>query len=198
MTYAYLRRGMLAAMAAALIVLGLTACGSSATTSTSRQATSGTTSASPARFSSAARQKLVTCLKAHGVTLPARRAGASGRAPGAGGYGGGPGFFSGPAGRRPVVSAKLRAAFAACGRSFPARRRFALNHAAVQRFSACVKQHGFTLPAPNFSGAGPVFPRNVETKPAFQAAARSCSGLLRGAAAPGGAPPTPATGSNGV
>jgi hypothetical protein len=67
----------------------------------------------------------------------------------------------------------------------------------IAAFAACVKQHGYTLPAPNTSGTGPVFPRSIEANKKFQAAAKSCTGILRpaeggyggGAAGPGGNPP---------
>jgi hypothetical protein len=55
---------------------------------------------------------------------------------------------------------------------------------------ACVKQHGYNLPAPNFSGKGPVFPASISKNAKFQAAAKSCQADLRPAGAPGpGGPP---------
>jgi hypothetical protein len=161
----------------------------------------------------AQRAKLVACLKQHGVTLPARPAG-SGGPPGAGpgsgsgsgsgsssgssttpGSGGGfggrqRGFFGGGAGANP----KFRAALQACGVNFRgAGGRFnpAARKAAVNKFVTCVAQHGYKLPKPNFSGNGPVFPRNIESNPKFQAASKACAGDLRPPGAPqgGGGPP---------
>jgi hypothetical protein len=54
------------------------------------------------------------------------------------------------------------------------------DRAAVIKYIACVKQQGFDLPAPNFSGKGPVFNTSqVNTaSPKFIAASRACQGLL--------------------
>ncbi len=42
----------------------------------------------------------------------------------------------------------------------------------------CVRQHGYNLPSPNFSGKGPVFPANIRSNAKFQAASRACQSLL--------------------
>ena len=77
----------------------------------------------------------------------------------------------------------MRAAFQACGarfgfgaggRGFRGR----ISHASINNFVKCVNQHGYKLPAPNFSGKGPIFPRNIETNAKFQAASRACQSLL--------------------
>ena len=156
----------------------MTACGSSSNTgsaSSSSTSASAAAGAATAGRSAANRTKLVACLKSHGVTLPSRPAGApAGGGYGAGGGGGGTppagtrrpgaggGFFGG--GGRFANNPKLQAAFKACGaQGFGAgARRFSLNHAAVTKFVACVKQHGYTLPAPNFSGKGSIFPAGIQ------------------------------------
>lgn len=169
MTYVHLRRTLATILAAALIAVVAAACGSSSSTSTTSHAVASSAS------TSSARQKLVSCLKAHGVTPPDRPRGQ--RAPSGGG-----GFAASP---------KLRAAFVACGgRDFPAQG-LTLSHAAVTKFVACVKQHGYSLPAPNFTGNGPIFSRRIETNATFRTASRACASLLRptGAPAPGGAAP---------
>jgi hypothetical protein len=104
---------------------------------------------------------------------------------GYGGYGGGPGFFGGGggAGSR-FANPKFRSAIEACGgASFRGRgfsgRRFTFSHTAVDNFVACVKHHGFSLPAPNFSGKGPIFPATIEKDSKFQAASRACASDLR-------------------
>ena len=76
-----------------------------------------------------------------------------------------------------VVGDELTVAVSGRNGRFP-QRRFTPNKAAVTKFTACVKQHGYNLPAPNFSGKGPIFPRNIETNAKFQAAAKSCQHLL--------------------
>jgi hypothetical protein len=77
----------------------------------------------------------------------------------------------------------MRAAFQACGarlgfgaggRGFRGR----ISHTEINNFVTCVKQHGYNLPAPNFSGNGPIFPRSIETNAKFQAASRACAHLL--------------------
>jgi hypothetical protein len=122
-------------------------------------------------------------LKAHGVTLPARPAGsAGGPPPGAGGPpGGGPGFFGGGGGGGSSFSSdpKVRAAIQACGGGrFRGSRRAQFSHQAINSYVACVRQHGYNMPNPNFSGKGPVFPANVRTDTKFQAASRACQNLL--------------------
>jgi hypothetical protein len=205
------RRITVLALTVGITALGVAACGSSASTgsssSSSSSAAAGAGSTSRTGFD---RAKLTACLKSHGVTLPARPAGAGGgggtpppgsgtRRPGAGG------FFGGGAGGRFANNPKFQAAFKACGgQAFGGRRRFALNHAAVTKFVACVKQHGYDLPAPNFSGKGAVFPASIEKNKKFQAASKACAADLRpaggpgGAGAPGSGPPSGATGTTGA
>jgi hypothetical protein len=102
-----------------------------------------------------------------------------------GGFGGGGGRFNNP---------KFRAAFKACGvtAGFRGRGNFRPSSAAITKFAACVKQHGYTLPKPNLTGKGPVYPVSIERNAKFQAASRSCQSLLRpagGGPPGGGAPP---------
>jgi hypothetical protein len=186
----------------------LAACGSSSSTTSSTTASasaSGSTSGAAAGggANSARRAQLVSCLKAHGVTLPSRPAGAppGGGSGGSSGTGTGTGttttrrrgfFFGGGAGGA-NISPKMRAAFQACGANFGAGGgafRGRISHTAINNFVACVKQHGYPqMPSPNFSGKGPIFPRSVETNAKFQAASKSCQHLL--------IPPRPSGGSSG-
>ena len=211
----HLRTVRLAMLAGTIVAtaLVLAACGSSSNTSTSSaSAASGSSAAAAGGASSATRTKFVACLKAHGVTLPNRPAGARRRPPGAGGYGGGfgggGGFFGGGGGRNGAAGGpggaagrfnnpKFRAALQACGGGRFRQRRFTPNKAAVTKFVACVKQHGYNLPAPNFSGKGAIFPAAIARDKKFQAAARSCASDLRppGGAGQGGAPGGAAQGS---
>lgn len=199
----------------AITAVCLAACGSSSSTgsnsSSSSSASAVASAGGGAAGSAANRSKLVACLKAHGVTLPARprngappanrsgsESGSSGSGSGTSGRRPGGGFFfgGGGAGGRFANNPTLRAAFQACGRTagFGGARRFSLNHAAVTKFVACVKQHGYNLPAPNFSGKGSIFPAGIQNNKAFQAASKACASDLRPAGAPGGpgggAPPT--------
>lgn len=206
-----LRTARLAMLAVTIVAtaIALAACGSSSNTSTSSASAGSGSSAAAGGANSATRTKFVACLKAHGVTLPQRPAGARRRPPGGGGYGygggfgGGGGFFGGgggsgaPGGAGGPGSAagrfnnpKFRAALQACGGGRFTPRRFTPDKAAVTKFVACVKQHGYDLPAPNFSGKGAIFPAAIARSKKFQAAARSCASELRppGGAAQGGGP----------
>jgi hypothetical protein len=179
----------------------LAACGSSSSSSSSsstKVASAGTTGFA------AARTKLEACLKQHGVTLPSRPGGFRHRTPGSGsGNGGGPpagGFFGGGGFQ---ANPKLRAAFKACAADFPRRGAFAgrggfaaggaARKAAITKFVTCVRQHGYDLPKPNFSGKGSVFPSDIRSNPKFRAASQACAKLL----VPRGAPPNGAPGSGG-
>ena len=130
------------------------------------------------------------------TTTPPTGTGTTGQGfhPGAGG-----GFFR----RLGGSNSKFAKALKACGAQFGAGgfgagRRFTPHYSktTLDSFVACVKQHGYSLPAPNTSGTGPIFPRNIETNKQFQAAAKSCESILQGAfrgypggAGPGGNPP---------
>jgi hypothetical protein len=183
------RRAVLAVLLVAAAA-GLAACGSSSSASS---ASSSSSAAAGGAGSSAASAKFSACLKSHGVTLPQRGAGApaggaaGGRAPG----GRRGGFFGGAGGRGASGSAKDRAAFSACRKDLPQGGRSRggpgsqptgggrFSPTALTKFSACVKQHGYTLPKPDTSGKGPVFPRSIESSATFQKAARACSADLR-------------------
>ena len=195
-----------ALFAVVLLALGglIAGCGSGSSTST----TSSTTTASAAAgggASSSQRAALAACLKQHGVTLPARPPGAPNGPPGSGGSNDGTGtgttgtgtgtgtgttgtgttprrgFFGG--GRGFANNPKLRAAFQACGAKFGFRGggqgfRGRLSRTAVTKYVSCVRQHGYNLPSPNFSGKGPIFPANIRTNKKFQTASRACQSLL--------------------
>lgn len=185
----------------------LAACGSSSSSSSSSaSAAVGSSSATGASGSfAAARTKFTACLKAHGVTLPNRPggfrrrygggngpAGGGAGAPPPGGFGGGGGGFL----QRFRSNPKLAAAFKACASDLPRggfRGRFARpRHALITKFVTCVRQHGYKLPEPNFSGKGPVFPPRIQSNSKFLAASRACQSLLR---PPGGARPGSGGGS---
>jgi hypothetical protein len=76
-------------------------------------------------------------------------------------------------------NSKLQAALKACGANFPAGgRRPALSNQAIQKYTACVRSHGYKLPKPNLSGRGPVFPSSVQSNAKFQTASKACQNLL--------------------
>jgi hypothetical protein len=198
-----MKRISLCLLAAVALAAVLTACGSSSTTSSGGAASSASGTASGgAAGGSANRTKLAACLKAHGVTLPARPGG--GQRPPGGYGGGGPGFFGGGGGGAPGSGAnrpgfrsnpKFQAAVKACGGGFPTRRPGgAPQRAAIQSFVTCVGQHGYKLPQPNFSGHGAIFPAKIASDPKFRAASKSCLSLLRPQGGAGGGAPASAGG----
>jgi hypothetical protein len=162
----------------------LAACGSSSSSSSASSSASAAAGGAGAGAAggTADRTKLVACLKQHGVTLPSHPAGGSGAPPsGAGGGSGGsrPGFFGG-GGAGAHSNPKFAAALKACGGGQGlARRGGAITHATITKFVTCVGQHGYDLPAPNFSGKGPVFPAKIESNKKFQSASRACASDLR-------------------
>ena len=183
----------------------IAACGSASGSNGSSSASSSSTTASaaagggaPGAANPARRAALVSCLKQHGVTLPSRPAGAGGGPPG-GASGGGTGtgttatngtgttrrrgFLFGGGGEAFANNPKLRAALQACGARFGfgaggGRFRGRLSRANITKYVTCVRQHGYNLPNPNFSGKGPVFPANIQNNAKFQAASRACQSLL--------------------
>ena len=192
----------------------------SSTTTAASAAASGAGSANGGGANSSRRTALAACLKQHGVTLPARPPGAPGGGAPGGAQGGAPpsggggtgttgtgttgtgttgtgttprrGFFGGGGFAN---NPKLRAAFQACGAKFgfgAGGRGFRgrLSHTAITKYVTCVRQHGYNLPSPNFSGKGPVFPAKIRTNPKFQAASRACQSLL--------APPRPSGSGTGA
>jgi len=183
----------------------LAACGSSGSTTSSTtasaSASASTSGAAGGGANSARRAQLVSCLKAHGVTLPSRPAGA----PPAGGTGTSTGtgttttprrgFLFGGGGAN--ITPTMRAAFQACGANFGAGGgafRGRISHTAIDNFVACVKKNGYPqMPSPNFSGKGPIFPRSVETNAKFQAASRTCQHLLVPSGSGGGSSSTTRT-----
>ena len=172
-----------------VLVLGglIAACGSasssSTTTSTSTTASAAAGSGGP---NATRRVALAACLKQHGVTLPARPRGNTGP-PGGGtgttGTGTTPrrGFFFGGGGG-PAANPKFRAALQACGAKFGFRGgqgfRGRITHTTITKYVTCVRQHGYNLPNPNFSGKGPIFPANIQSNKKFQAASKACQSLL--------------------
>jgi hypothetical protein len=186
----HLRTIRLATLAGTVVVTALViaACGSSSNTSSSSSSSAGAASAAAGGSTSAAGSKFVACLKAHGVTLPTRPPGARRRPNGGegGGFFGGGGGAGGAGGSGGAGGAgsrfnnpKMRAALQACGGGRFPQRRFTPNKAAVTKFVACVKQHGYNLPTPNFSSKGPIFPAAIERNKKFQTAARACASDLR-------------------
>jgi len=192
------------AVLAAVACMGLTACGSSSSKSTTGATK---TSATSGRRPGAARFAAVReCLQKNGIKLPTRPTGQRrpGGRPGGGFLSGGPRLPKG------VTRAQYEAAFRKCG-GLPGRGRFAgagrySSPAAKQaftKFAACMRQNGVNVPTPNTSGKGPIFSaKGIDTSSAtFRKAESKCRGDLSsafkarpGAGAAGGEGPPPSPG----
>jgi hypothetical protein len=186
------------ALALILGALVLAGCGSSSggsstETSTAASASSGsegsgsegstTEGKAGGRFNISEEAK--ACLKEKGVELPEFKGGEGGPPgagngePPAGGFGG-EGFE------------KVKKAFEECGVENPGFKggpggeggKPNLNSAAfkkqVQEYVACVKENGYELAEPNFSGEGPIFEKAESESAAFKKASASCQSLLGG------------------
>ena len=198
---------VLVAVAAGCLIAACGSASSSSSSTSTTTASASASGTAGSGTGSARRTQLVACLKSHGVTLPARPPGGAGGAGGGGAAGGsggaaggasggsssgtgtgtttGPrrGFFFGGGGRK--ITPKMQAAFKACGAQFGfggggggGGFRGRLSHAAITKYVTCVRQHGYKLPAPNFSGKGPIFPQSIQTNARFQAASKACQSLL--------------------
>jgi hypothetical protein len=198
--------GAAVVLAVALSAAALAACGASSSSSGGSTTTRTTASASSrqAQLAACLKQHGVKLPAGFGHFRPGSRPSGGapgGGAPGAGttpGAGAAPGTGTGPGGgarpgggffgRPGARNSKFGAAFRSCGAKLgfrgggPGGRpggSFGLNRAAVDKFVACVRKHGYDLPKPNFSrGSGGIFPSNIRTNKKFVAASRSCTKLL--------------------
>ena len=194
-------RRYLVPLVAVVAALLLAACGGGSAKAGSATSSTTSTTTPGGRFQSAA---FTSCLKNHGVTLPAgafggRRArGGSGAAGSSGatgssgasgsgrrgfGFGGG-----GPGISVPGVSAqKLQTAFAACRSDLPSGGRFGggggfgANAGAIKAYVSCLSDHGVKVPTTT-SGSTPAGTgselRAVRNDPKFAAANKICRALL--------------------
>lgn len=196
------RPGM-AALAALMLALGalvLAGCGGGGSESTTASQTSESSGAegkerAPGAFDISAEQR--SCLKEKGVELPEFK----------GGEGGGPpeGFEPPeggeiPEGGPPAGGAggekfkEQSQAFEECGielgefKGGPGGRPD-MNSAAfkkqIKEYVACVRENGYELAEPNFSGEGPVFEKSESESSAFKKASAKCQDFLGGRSAAG-------------
>ena len=188
------------AAAFALLLAGvlLAACGSSnssttaKTTSASASASTTTPVTTPTTTTPGGKPApsnrgagLRECLAKQGIKLPTPKPGSTSGGRVGEVFGGG-GRFKLPAG---VTRAKFVEAITKCGglgfskRGLPSVSQFKspAYKAALAKFASCMKEQGVAVPAPNTSGAGPVFnAKGINTKSAkFVAAERKCFPLLR-------------------
>jgi hypothetical protein len=186
-----------AALLATVIAAGylIAACGSSSTGSSSK--TTASSGSSSSGTGPGANATLAACLHKHGVSFTAGGGAPGGGTPPSGAPGsGGPASAGSTTGGPPpgvpgsrAGGSKFQAALKACGAKLPsgaAPRSTGFSRGAIQKYVSCVRQHGYKLLNPNLSGTGPVFPSSIRSNAKFQAASRSCQGLLAPASGTGG------------
>ena len=194
---------VLALIATALVLVGCggSSGGSTETSTTKTTASSGKEESSGGMFNISEEAK--ACLKEKGVELPEFKGGEGGPPGGAegempepgekpeggempeGGEGGPPGF--GGAG-----SEEMKKAFEECGVETPEFKggpggeggRPNVDSAAfkkqVKEYVACVRENGFELAEPDFSGEGPIFEKAESESAEFKKASAQCQELLGG------------------
>jgi hypothetical protein len=190
-----MKRISIAALALIVGSLVLVGCGgsgggsSTATSTTSTTASSGEGKGGMFNISEEAK----ACLKEKGVELPGFKGGeggppSSGEKPEGGelperGEGGPPGGFGGEG------SEEMKKAFEECGVERPefkggAGGKPSTNSAAfkkqVNEYVACVRENGYELGEPNFSGEGPIFEKAESESAEFKKASAQCQELLGG------------------
>lgn len=183
------RKTAAAALMLALAGLVLAACGSSSNSATnastdasatSTQGRTGSAGGFAGRFS-----EFRECMAKQGITLPQRKPGQAG-----GFLGGGTGTGTAPQLPAGVSKSQYEAALKKCGALRPRfggpagganRLKNPLFLAALTKFSACMRENGIKLPAPNTSGKGPVFnTTGINTASTqFKTAEAKCSATLR-------------------
>jgi hypothetical protein len=182
---------MLALIVGALVLVGCggsSSSGSTAGSTESNTTAGGSGEAKGGMFNISEEAK--GCLKEKGLELPGFKGGEGGP-PSAGGKpeGGPPGGFGGER------SEEMKKAFEECGVEPPKFKggpggeggKPKINSAAfkkqVNEYVACVRENGYEIAEPNFSGEGPVFEKSESESAAFKKASAQCQELL---GAPGG------------
>jgi hypothetical protein len=207
-----MKRISIAALALIVGALALVGCGSSGGGSSSESSTTASSSGSETAKEGKGgmfeiSEEAKACLKEKGVELPEFKGGSEGGPPAAGGEppeggglpeggeGGPPsGGQSGPRGEAGEKFEEQKAAFEECGveigggfKGGPGGGKPNTNSAAfkkqVNEYVACVRENGYELAEPNFSGEGPIFEKSESESAAFKKASEQCQHLLGG---PGG------------
>jgi hypothetical protein len=182
---------VLALVAAALVLVGCGGSSGASSTETTTTASSSKQGGPGGMFNISEEAK--TCLKEKGVELPGFKGGeggppSTGEKPEGGempkrGEGGPPGGFGGEG------SEEMKKAFEECGVEAPEFKggvggKPNTNSAAfkkqVNEYVACVRENGYELGEPNFSGEGPVFEKAESESAEFKKASAQCQELLGG------------------
>jgi hypothetical protein len=199
-----MKRISIAALSLVIGALVLAGCGGSSSSSSGGSSTESSTTASSSGSETATgegkgggmfniSEEAKACLKEKGVELPEFKGGeggppSTGEKPKAGempegGEGGPPGGFGGE------QSEEQKKAFEECGVETPEFKGGAggkpnTNSAAfkkqVNEYVACVRENGYELGEPNFSGEGPVFEKAESESAEFKKASAQCQELLGG------------------
>lgn len=190
------RRAIMGGLLVVVIAVGLSACGSSATSSTSASGSPN----DPARYQ--ARLSLAKCLRGQGLNVPDP-------SPNAGPAGGGGVFRS----LQGVPQTKVQTAMTACKQyvaaAFPRANLTPAQQAqfrqAFVKFAECMRSHGVNIPDPSTSTGGGFGFRGAfgsvdRNSPAFRSASIACQSVRPrfgrgGAGGPGGPPPGGAPGA---
>jgi len=185
-------------LALALLAIGamiLAGCGGSSggssaasTTTASAGGSTGEGAAGPEGMEISDEAK--ACLKEKGVEMPEFKGGEGGRPPM--GEGGEPpeGGPPGEGGQGGEGFEKMQKAFQECGvemgefKGGPSGGAPDMNSAAfrkqIKEYAACVRENGYELAEPDFSGEGPVFAKSESESAAFKKASAKCQDLLGG------------------
>jgi hypothetical protein len=173
-------------LALALVALVLAGCGGGSSSSSSESSTTpgsdsqSSGSGGKAGFDISEEQR--SCLKEKGVELPEFNGGEPPE-----------GFEPPPGGEAPEGGLQGNSkAFGECGVETPEFKGGPggeggapnMNSAAfkkqVEKYVACVKENGYELAEPNFSGEGPIFEKAESESASFKEASASCQSLLGG------------------
>lgn len=199
-----MKRTMLgASLALVLGALVLTGCGGSSgggteTSTTASASSKGSTSAGKAGGAFNISEEAKACLKEKGVELPEFKKGPAGGPPQGAEKGELPEGGEVPEGGPPSgglgggQSEEMKKAFEECGVEPPGFKGAPggksggpnVNSAAfkkqVKEYVACVRENGYELAEPNFSGEGPIFEKSESESAAFKKASAQCQSLLGG------------------
>jgi hypothetical protein len=193
------KRWLTLLLIAALGALVLAGCGGGSSSSTAESTTTASSSTNGKPGMVELSKEAKACLEEKGVELPQFK---SGEAPPAGGgeppeggempEGGPPSGEGMPGGEGGEKMEEQKEAFEECGVEMPefkggrgmAGGKPNVNSAAfkkqVKEYVACVRENGFELAEPDFSGEGPIFEKAESESAAFKKASAQCQELLGG------------------
>ncbi|HTR75857.1 MAG TPA: hypothetical protein VMH33_11460 [Solirubrobacterales bacterium] len=179
--------GIVAMVMASALVLAACGGGSSSSSESTTTSSGSEGGGGPGGFQISDEQR--SCLKEKGVELPEFKGGEGGMPPQGGEP---PEGFEPPAGGAGGEQFKeQQGAFEECGvelgefqgpggKGGPPNTNSAAFKKQVKEYVACVRENGYELAEPNFSGEGPIFEKSESESAAFKEASEQCQGLLGG------------------